>query len=113
MPRSKENDRIYQRQHYQECRDDPEFRAKRREAQEKHYAAKRQIVADARTPCIICGESEPCCIDFHHVRGEKQFQIASYRLRNITALQEELDKCVCLCANCHRKHHAGLLPLNT
>lgn len=30
-----------------------------------------------KTPCIICGESEPFCIDFHHKNpGEKEFTIS-------------------------------------
>ena len=26
-----------------------------------------------KTPCIICGESEPICIDFHHINKELLF----------------------------------------
>ena len=27
-------------------------------------------------------------------------------------LLKEIKKCVCLCANCHRKVHAGIIDLN-
>ena len=66
-----------------------------------------------KTSCIICGESEACCIDFHHKTPEqKNFTIGKKRSLNIETLQEEINKCVCLCANCHRKVHAGLIDLS-
>jgi len=66
-----------------------------------------------KTPCIICGESEPMCIDFHHIDpSEKDFTIGQKRNIDKNILQKEIDKCVCLCANCHRKIHAGLINLN-
>ena len=111
MPRSKEEDRLYQRRIYRENCHDPEFRASRRARQDKHNEMKRQILYDSKQPCIICGESEPSCIDFHHVRGEKKFTLASYRQRSVKQIKEEIDKCVCLCANCHRKVHAGIITL--
>lgn len=63
--------------------------------------------------CIICGESEPVCIDFHHINPEeKEFTIGKHRSKGRAWLLEEIQKCVCLCANCHRKIHAGLINLN-
>lgn len=65
-----------------------------------------------KTPCIVCGESEPVCIDFHHPNpNEKDFTIGKHRSRSRETLKHEIDKCVCLCANCHRKVHAGLINL--
>ena len=67
-----------------------------------------------KTPCIVCGESEPICIDFHHVNpDEKDFSIGKHRSRSREWLLQEISKCVCLCANCHRKVHAGLINLNS
>ena len=66
-----------------------------------------------KTPCIVCGESEPICIDFHHIDpSKKDFTIGQHRSRNKILLQAEIDKCVCLCANCHRKVHAGVIDLS-
>lgn len=66
-----------------------------------------------KSACIICGESEPVCIDFHHINPEeKEFTISKHRNRSKEWLSIEITKCVCLCANCHRKVHAGLLNLN-
>ena len=66
-----------------------------------------------KTPCIVCGESEPIAIDFHHINpNEKEFTIGKHRGKNREWLSQEISKCVCLCANCHRKVHVGLIDLN-
>lgn len=65
-----------------------------------------------KTPCIICGESEPFCIDFHHKNpSEKEFTISKKTNLGKDKLLAEIQKCICLCANCHRKVHAGLIDL--
>lgn len=62
--------------------------------------------------CRICGESEPCCLDFHHSDPDmKDFtvsQAASWG-HSLDKIKAEIEKCVVVCANCHRKIHAGLL----
>lgn len=63
--------------------------------------------------CYYCKESDPCCIDFHHKDPSKKlFHISSGRRngRTLTDLINEIKKCVCLCSNCHRKLHGGVLP---
>lgn len=60
--------------------------------------------------CCICGENEPSCLDFHHVdSSSKDFNLSEMRLLSKRKIVEELNKCSCLCANCHRKYHAGKL----
>jgi hypothetical protein len=74
----------------------------------------KKFVIGQMTPCISCGESDPVVIDFHHLdetkkdKGISQMMQSNYSLQKI---QEELDKCVCLCSNCHRRVHAGTLTL--
>lgn len=65
-----------------------------------------------KTPCIVCGESEPVCIDFHHIDpSTKDFTISKHTSSGKNKLLIEIQKCVCLCANCHRKLHYGLINL--
>lgn len=69
---------------------------------------KRQIVLLKGNKCAMCGvENLPlCCYDFHHIKREdKSFQISHITLYKIETLKEELNKCLLLCANCHRIIH--------
>ena len=53
-------------------------------------------------------------MDFHHINPEeKDFGISSKGFtRSWDKVKQELDKCVMLCANCHREVHAGVLDIN-
>lgn len=57
--------------------------------------------------CEKCGYDK--CIwvfDFHHLDSkEKDFGISSYSILAWDKVKEELDKCIMLCANCHRELH--------
>lgn len=61
--------------------------------------------------CQCCGYNN--CLDaleFHHLNpNEKDFNILD---RNLTydweKIKNELDKCILVCANCHREIHAGI-----
>jgi hypothetical protein len=65
--------------------------------------------------CKMCGETESVCLDFHHLNSDsKQFTIGSrkYSSGNFQKTINEIKKCVVLCANCHRKVHAGIIRLD-
>ena len=66
----------------------------------------------ASNGCCLCGENFPAALDFHHL-GDKEDTVSSLQNRswNINRVKAEMDKCVLLCANCHRKVHAGFLSL--
>lgn len=58
--------------------------------------------------CEICGENHPATLDFHHKdKSEKKMIVSDavgrgYSKKNI---KSEIEKCIVLCANCHRKIH--------
>lgn len=57
-------------------------------------------------PCVKCGCSKFYLIDFHHLNpAEKDFTISDNSHAKIETLMKEIDKCVSLCANCHREFH--------
>ncbi|OGI07291.1 MAG: hypothetical protein A3I68_02915 [Candidatus Melainabacteria bacterium RIFCSPLOWO2_02_FULL_35_15] len=67
------------------------------------------------------GKCEQCgyyrcleALEFHHADPtKKDFNISSRGYtRSWKRVQEELDKCVMLCANCHRETHAKLAALS-
>lgn len=64
--------------------------------------------------CVICGYNK-CyeALHFHHLDPtKKDFGISKSGNTFIwDKLKEELDKCVCLCANCHAEVHAGIIEL--
>jgi hypothetical protein len=65
--------------------------------------------------CCECGENHPACLDFHHMDPtKKEIEISSFinNTYSINTIMEEIEKCMVLCANCHRKlHHNERIPL--
>jgi len=66
--------------------------------------------------CLLCGyEKYHGALEFHHLnptQKDPNFMSgtgASYR--RWEGLRGELDKCVLLCANCHREVHGGLIDI--
>lgn len=59
--------------------------------------------------CVICGERDLEVLDFHHVNPEeKKFHLSgSYANHGMQKVVAEVAKCVVLCANDHRRVHAG------
>ena len=58
--------------------------------------------------CTQCDEGDPACLDFHHVNeSEKEMQIGRMVTYGYSRerISDEIEKCVVLCANCHRKEH--------
>ena len=67
----------------------------------------RRIVDEIRdsTPCADCGMQYPAyAMDFDHFTGEKVANVMDlvYRPAGLDTLRAEIDKCVVVCALCHR-----------
>ncbi len=59
--------------------------------------------------CEICGETENCCLDFHHKNPMTKKSGIGLMVANgdtKTTILREIDKCTVVCSNCHRKIHA-------
>lgn len=66
--------------------------------------------------CVFCGyHKDITALEFHHVdENEKEFGLSSDGLtRSWKRVKRELEKCVLVCANCHRELHSGLLQLHS
>ena len=57
--------------------------------------------------CCLCGYNVSVdFLEFHHVHpNDKLFTISSGLTKAWVTLRRELDKCVLLCANCHKEAH--------
>lgn len=74
----------------------------------KYHKQKEEINNLKKTKkCIKCGESRFYLLDFHHIDSETKVDtVARLSTHSSTqAVYEEIDKCICLCANCHREFH--------
>ncbi|MEF8801037.1 MAG: HNH endonuclease [Halolamina sp.] len=94
---------VDQRWHYRNTEWNNERTLRRRV---KHRSWLNDLKSDSG--CVQCGESDPACLDFHHTDpGEKDDALTKL----VTAgygkdrLRAECEKCIVLCANCHRKRH--------
>lgn len=64
--------------------------------------------------CVIC-EYDRCikALEFHHTDPkEKDFTLGSNTNRAWEKVKAEIDKCVLVCANCHREIHDGMITLD-
>lgn len=76
------------------------------EEEMKRYYEKQVFIDSKKTPCQKCGESRIRCITFHHKNKEdKEFTIGKLRKSSLETLSKEIEKCTCLCLNCHHEFH--------
>jgi len=78
---------------------------------QKEYREAKKAKLDAikaERGCERCGESDPICLDFHHIdQTNKKYTVArlyagTWKWERLLA---EIELCRVLCANCHRKEH--------
>ncbi|MFC7228721.1 homing endonuclease associated repeat-containing protein [Salinirubellus salinus] len=61
-----------------------------------------------RRGCRECGETEGCCLQFHHPAPETKRDGVGRLISDskpVEQVRAEVDRCVVLCANCHRQEH--------
>lgn len=63
--------------------------------------------------CHNCDEKEGFCLDFHHLNDDKVESVSrllsSKKYRDMIL---EVNKCIVLCSNCHRKLHNKVITLD-
>jgi hypothetical protein len=76
---------------------------------ERRNLIKQQLLTQKGGKCSKCGFNEtPSALAFHHVdRKTKKFSVSGTNLigKSRRAVQQEADKCVVLCLNCHALAH--------
>lgn len=94
-----------------------EFYRKNRKSEIARVKKRKQDLRDwlddykKKLSCETCGEKHPACLDFHHKdASQKEFSVGSIKERGWgkDRVLNEIQKCVVVCANCHRKLHAKM-----
>ena len=56
--------------------------------------------------CAFCGYREhPEILVYHHVKGVKKWDLSKMKIRTLTTIKREIEKCILLCPNCHMWLH--------
>ena len=71
----------------------------------------RKAIGGGELKCQECGyDKHHSAIDFHHLDPtQKDMMICSLRGCSFKKIKSEVDKCIMLCANCHRLVHNGVM----
>ena len=73
----------------------------------RFYDKRRKLISEYKLSkgCKVCGYNKcASALDFHH-EGNKDSCMAHLLVYKIETIQKEIDKCIVLCANCHRELH--------
>lgn len=75
----------------------------------RRHKLKNELVEYKGGCCSECGYNKCVdALDFHHTDPhEKELLIGSSWNRSLKILKNEADKCILLCANCHREIHSS------
>ena len=80
-----------------------------REIVNKKYKENRDYANSLKSQCSICGyDRNTAALEWHHPDDNKEYNINTLTRRalsNKDKLLKELEKCVLVCANCHREIH--------
>ena len=100
----KECVKAYKKKHYEENKQYYLDKAKayRQTCRENLNNYKSSLV------CTKCGENRWWLLDFHHENPEEKDGEISSLVGSPSKLKKELEKCIVLCANCHRDLHYRL-----
>jgi hypothetical protein len=83
--------------------------------QRKRYKLKHDLIEYKGGKCEICGYDRcVSALEFHHKNpNEKDFGIsAKGYTRSLDINKAEVDKCILVCAVCHREIHDGIIDIS-
>lgn len=101
---------IVSKKWYQDNKDNEEIKNKLHTRPKEKYKYLKNIVNKVKEHygCCLCNEKDACCLDFHHLNKETKDRNVSHwtEAKSYEKIIREIIKCICVCANCHRKIHA-------
>jgi hypothetical protein len=95
--------KAYSAAYYQKTKEETKKRTK-----EKKLSLRKEWKAFKATLCCTkCGFNHPAAFDFHHTDPSTKTGSVNALVSNgrYARAMKEVEKCVVLCANCHRIHH--------
>lgn len=96
--------KTYRRRECTSCTND-KAKVRRNKLKEKFTEYKKTLC------CEMCGNTDHRVFEFHHKDPQtKDFDVSNMisMVLSWQNIQSEVDKCMCLCANCHRILHHDL-----
>lgn len=104
---NKESKSKYNSIYFQQNKNDKIFREKRKLTKQKLKADARMFVDNLKSnPCSHCLKCFPVYVmEYDHIEPSKKSYSISYMVKHgmsITTIKREIEKCILLCANCHR-----------
>ena len=85
----------------------------KKELEKSYYKrTKEKLIEYKGGKCQVCGYNKcASALEFHHLDpSQKDFTISG-GTKSFESLKPEVDKCILVCANCHREIHAGLIKI--
>ena len=115
---NKEKKAAYQKQYYEDNKEkalayQKQYHANNKEGiDNKRYTRNLEIFKYKGGECAHCKLREPDHLeiyDYHHIDpSTKLYSVSNMMNGPMDRLIAEVDKCLLLCSNCHRKEHARL-----
>lgn len=101
----KECEKESDKRHYQESKERRLLVRERAEWQKNSNI--EYVNSKKQQGCNKCGEKRIWVLDFHHRNPKEKINEIAHMIKSasINNLEEEINKCVLLCANCHRDFH--------
>ena len=98
---------LYRKQHYLQNKDKYIEKAQKWNKKQKEILGEYIFHVLSESKCADCNEKDIIVLDFDHL-NDKRFGIAEMYKNSysLTAVKEEIKKCIVRCANCHRRKTA-------
>ena len=102
---TKEESRVYHRNWYAKQTKQRKAQKTRLQRERRQRTAAWLKAYKTSIGCEYCPENDHKCLDFHHCKGRKSFDLSRATGIGISleTIKNEIAKCIILCSNCHRK----------
>ncbi len=98
---------LYRKEHYLQNKDKYIAKARNWNRKQKEILSKYLFDRLSKSQCIDCNEKDILVLEFDHLQNKKLGIAEMYKNRySLQKVEEEINKCVIRCANCHRRKTA-------